>query len=185
MRLTDVKPDLAELSHEYDPVKRHEYYLRNRKLKGRKKGSGTLVRPVVEAAREGLKGVKLRGAKPKGKSKARADAAARVAVLEHKIDKLKKELKKRLAEANDSAKESKPKKPTAADKADKARDSAKYRDKHKQELKTKAKKAAAKPDKPAPSGKAAKDQGVEGLKKTIDTLETKLVAAKARQRALG
>lgn len=28
---------MSELLHDYDPVKRHEYYLRNRKLKGRKK----------------------------------------------------------------------------------------------------------------------------------------------------
>lgn len=40
------------LSHEYDPVKRREYYLRNRQLKGRKLGSGKVTKPRVKSRAE-------------------------------------------------------------------------------------------------------------------------------------
>ena len=40
------------LSHVYDPVKRREYYLRNRQLKGRKHGSGKATKPRVKSRAE-------------------------------------------------------------------------------------------------------------------------------------
>lgn len=40
-----ITTDSEGMSHAYDPVKAHEYYVRTRKLKGRKKGS---AKPVAE-----------------------------------------------------------------------------------------------------------------------------------------
>ncbi len=40
------------LSHVYDPVKRREYYLRNRNLKGRKRGSAPVAKPRVKSRAE-------------------------------------------------------------------------------------------------------------------------------------
>ena len=40
------------LSHVYDPVKRREYYLRNRKLKGRTHGSSKATKPRVKSKAE-------------------------------------------------------------------------------------------------------------------------------------
>lgn len=40
------------LSHAYDPVKRREYYLKNRHLKGRKHGSGQASKPRVKSRAE-------------------------------------------------------------------------------------------------------------------------------------
>lgn len=40
------------LSHAYDPLKRREYYLRNRQLKGRKRGSGKVTKPRVKSRAE-------------------------------------------------------------------------------------------------------------------------------------
>lgn len=39
-----------ELTHDYDAIKRREYYLRNRKLKGRKHGSVKVAAPVKSRA---------------------------------------------------------------------------------------------------------------------------------------
>lgn len=40
------------ISHVYDPVKRREYYLRNRELKGRKHGSGKTTIPRIKSRAE-------------------------------------------------------------------------------------------------------------------------------------
>lgn len=43
---------MTELSHKYDPVKAREYYLRTRKLKGRKKGTTTPPKKTKTSARK-------------------------------------------------------------------------------------------------------------------------------------
>jgi chromosome segregation ATPase len=40
------------LSHVYDPLKRREYYLKNRQLKGRRHGSGKAAKPRVKSRAE-------------------------------------------------------------------------------------------------------------------------------------
>lgn len=44
--------DEDSLSHVYDAVKRREYYLKNRNLKGRKHGSGVVTKPRVKSRAE-------------------------------------------------------------------------------------------------------------------------------------
>lgn len=159
-------PDGTILMHAgrpYDPVKAHEYYLRTRKLKGRKRGQ---AQP------------------PKVDPKAKANAAATVARLQKKIQLLEAELRKRKEEAKKAAQEAK-KKPTAEEKRKAAKQSKQYRQKHKQELKTKAKQAAAKNGGGTKKASNNKGGSIEDLQKTIDGLKVRLAAAVARQRALG
>lgn len=72
--------DEDSLSHAYDAAKRREYYLRNRQLKGRKRGSG-------------------RATKPRGKSRAEvakerhAHLQAQVSALKGRLEKLQAALK--------------------------------------------------------------------------------------------
>lgn len=171
-------PDGTTLMHAgkpYDPAKAHEYYLRTRKLKGRRLGAGPVgLKDAPKAKQPARNNPKL--------AKQRADAATRVAVLKEKLSKLNAALKKRMAEAEQA--DRKAKKPdTAADKADKARDSKKYRDKHKQEIKTKARQAN---DKKSPdTKKSGEANSVQELKSTIEKVQRNLKAAIAKQRALG
>lgn len=73
------------LEHEYDPTKRREYYLRNRKLKGRKRGRGD--RPT--------------GGRPTGRpqpprkkaGQTPAEIEARKVALEKKLERLKEVLR--------------------------------------------------------------------------------------------
>jgi hypothetical protein len=51
-RLSGFPMDENSLSHVYDPTKRREYYLRNRQLKGRKRGSGQATKPRVKSRAE-------------------------------------------------------------------------------------------------------------------------------------
>jgi hypothetical protein len=43
MRLPDGSILMHDAVHAYDPIKAHEYYIRNRKLKGRKKGGQAAI----------------------------------------------------------------------------------------------------------------------------------------------
>ena len=178
-------PDGTTLMHgsaPYDPVKAREYYLRTRKLKGRKKG---VARP--------LKGKKPRRSKaftvqvdgktyklsPRQLAEQKAYAEKRVLGIKKKLTQLNAELKKKMAEARKTEKEGK-KPDSAAEKSEKARDSEKYRDKNKQELKNKSKKAASEEK----STKKPDIDSVEGLKKTIAGAQKNLKVAINRQRAL-
>jgi hypothetical protein len=177
-------PDGTTLMHgpaPYDPVKAREYYLRNRKLKGRKKGitpppkgnsprSSNSVTVKVDG-----KAYKL---SPQQLAEQKAYAAKRVLGIKKKLTQLNAELKK-MAEAKKSEKEAK-KPDSAAEKSDKAKDSEKYRDKNKQALKNKSKQAASKEK----SAKKPDTDSVEGLKKTIEGAQKNLKAALNRQRAL-
>lgn len=179
-------PDGTTLMHAgqpYDPAKAHDYYLRTRKLKGRKKGATSPTGGKAAPGAVGGKPVRKKKSDPAEIAKLKAHTAARVAVLKKKLHELQTELKKRMAEAEKSAKKA-DKKPTAADKHAQARDAKKYRDKHKQELKTKAK-AASSGGGSSKSKAKGQQEGIDNLKKTIDDVRTKLTAAVARQRALG
>jgi len=128
----------------YDPKKAHEYYLRTRKLKGRKKGASqplatARVGTTKTAPKIVPKHTQIEQLSPQQKAELRAYAAQRVQAAQQKVTELNKKLKEAMAEAKKSA----DKKPTAADKHEKAREAKKYRQEHKQELKTKAKRAAA------------------------------------------
>lgn len=191
----------------YDPKKAHEYYLRTRKLKGRKKGQfspkvANLAKRLAgmsdeqiqqeihnskDPAEKKLIGIMLGNrqkkqgaAKPKATPEQKAAAAKRVSSLQSKLADLNKRLKDAMAKARKS--EAKKKRgPTAADKSKKARESKQYRDKHKQKLSNKRKTAASK-DKA--SGRSRADS-VSAIKFDIAETKGKLQKAIERQKALG
>ena len=75
-------PDGTTLIHEgrpYDPVKAHEYYLRTRKLKGRKKGSAKTASETRPMAKVDT---------PAAKARRRQELAARISALEEKLKKV-------------------------------------------------------------------------------------------------
>ena len=174
----------------YDPVKAHEYYMRTRKLKGRKKG-----RAEAAVATPHLK------ANPAVRARQKKELAARIQSLEKKLAQLNSLIKKKEQEAKQAARKAEADKrksakeaakpDTAAEKAKKARESKKYRAKHKQELKNKAKEAASKSgggsskttstDKTKPK---AGEQSVKDLKMLATKVRGQLAAAKSKLSAL-
>ena len=168
-------PDGTILMHgqaPYDAAKAHEYYMRTRKLKGRKKGQSYTVN---------LGGGKTIKLSAKQLAEQKAYAAKRVTAIKQKLAELNTKLKEAVREAEKKKANSKreaAKPDTAAEKSQAARESKKYRDKHQQEIATKAKKAS--------SEKKTKTNAdpVEELGRTIIKIQDTLKAAVARQRAL-
>ena len=147
--------------------------MRTRKLKGRQRSSPTYTvktrtgSTVVVSARE--------------LAERKAYAEERINNIREKLAELNAKLRvtMREAKAEQTTSERKADKPkTAAEKADAARESEKYRDKHKQELATKRRTAA---DKTSP--KRVKDP-VANLEGKISDIKRRLTAAVAVQRAL-
>lgn len=158
----------------YDPVKAHDYYLRNRHLKGRRHGSGQA--PAPSRAR-------------KIPVPQKRQLAAKISALEGKLQKLEKLIKEKEAALKRSQDSSK--KPTAADKSKQARESKKFRKKHKTELAAKAKKAAAKKSgggskggKGANGGKPDSEKSIKDLKALATRVRGQLHVAKAKLSAL-
>lgn len=198
---------LMHAGRPYDPKKAHEYYLRTRKLTGRKKGQ---FHPKVAALAKKLAGMsddqikeevrksnnpaekrligimlgnrqKKQGAsKPKATPEEKVAAAKRVSSLQSKLADLNKKLKDATAKARKSDAKKK-RGPTAADKSKKARESKQYREKHKQKLSTKRKTAASK-DKASGRSRA---NSVDAIKFDIAETKGKLHKAIERQKALG
>lgn len=194
----------------YDPKKAHEYYLRTRNLKGRKKGQydpkvaslakelagmtdGQIkdrIKKTKDPAERKLIGImltkrqKIHGAKTSSKkTKATPEEKQAAAKRVSSLQSKLAELNKRLKDALAKARKSEAKKkrgPTAADKSKKARESRKYRDKNKQKLRNK--RTAAKKDKA--SGRSRADS-VETIKSDIAETKGRLEKAIARQKALG
>lgn len=157
----------------YDPVKAHEYYLRTRQLKGRKKAASYTVKL------ESGKTVRL---SEKQLTEQRAYMAKRIGEIKNRLAELNSKLVKMMSEAKKKKSESKreaEKKPTAAEKSKAARESRQYRDKHKTELAAKAKKQDKKESK-----KSKETDPVAELEHKITQVKGRLVAAVARQRAL-
>lgn len=113
------------LSHEYDPAKRHERYLKNRKLKGRSKGS---VRIVTKA-------------------KSRAEIAKeRHAKLEAQVDQLKARLEKLQAALKILVEQAKARSGVKPTKKTNAKEATKQADAKPQKLTPQQKKAKAEAD---------------------------------------
>lgn len=185
-------PDGSVLMHgsaPYDPQKAHEYYLKTRQLKGRKKAGPPAPtgnrqgKPTSFTVKSANGEVKL---SPKQYAEQKAYAAARVSRIADKLHVLEAELHKKMSEARKKEAETKKsakdaaKPDTASEKAAKARDASKYRDKHKQELKNKAKQAADK----KPAAKKHDLNTVDGLKSAIADVKKSLHAAVERQRSI-
>lgn len=171
-------PDGTVLMHAgrpYDAQKAHAYYLRTRQLKGRQRGAG-----VVDSPPPPVKGTTVKPkVDPKKLAEQKAAIAKRVTEIRGKLAELERRLKEAMADAREA--ETKAKRgPTAADKAESARDSKKYRDSHKQELKSKEKKAAD----TKPASDKPKADTVESLQKTISEVKGRLAAAVDKQRKL-
>lgn len=170
----------------YDPRKAHEYYLRTRKLKGRKPAAAQPPKLVPTGGRQlpkapPKKHTQISDLSPQQKRELQVVARARVQKAQQKLNELNRKLKDKLAEAKKAERESKKPK-TAAEKAKDAREAKKYRQSHKTELKTKAK---GKRDAEKASGKdTSSSNSVEGLKKQIAAAEKELATAKAKQKAL-
>lgn len=175
-----VKPPPDDwFAHAYDPVKAREYYLKTRKLKGRKRGSAQPV-GISVATKAPAKGLPAKKKlTPQELAQKRKAAAERVQNIKKKLAELNTRLKEKMAEAREA--EAKAKRgPTAAEKAEAARESKQYRDKNKQKLANKANGGGGDEKKAEP-----KVETVESLKQTIAKVQGQLTAAIERQRALG
>lgn len=164
-------PDGTVLMHgnaPYDPVKAHEYYMRTRQLKGRKKATSYTVRTdsggTVRLSEQQLK-------------EQRAYAAKRVGEIKTRLH----ELSMKLQEMKASTHHKKDRKPTAADRSQMKRDARKYREKHRAELASKARRRASKTQ---TSKSHTKQSGVVALEHKIIQIRSNLRAAVAKQRAL-
>jgi hypothetical protein len=181
-------PDGTILMHgkvPYDPVKAHEYYVRTRELKGRKKGlARTRELGRSSIARSPTYTVRLGGGKTvkvteQELAEQRAYVAKRInnikqslAALNNKLTKMMGEARKKKVDARREAKKA----PTASEKSEAARESKKYQDKHKQKLATKRKTGSKR--------SKAKTDPVDELTDKISQVENRLRAVVAKQRAL-
>lgn len=144
LRLEELS--LGEMYHIYDPVKAHDYYMRTRKLKGRRRGSAQVTSLHT---RSGTRTVgtarKAKAAKREANERRRKEAEARVAQLKVRFDKLRKVLAELVEQAKKrSGVEAQPKtstssksssdtdrKPrTASEKREDAKRSKEYREKN-------------------------------------------------------
>lgn len=168
-------PNGTILMHEkapYDPVKAHEYYLRTRKLKGRKKGTSYTVKLGSG------KTIRLTG---RQLAEQKAYAAERVSTIKRRLVELNSKLRVAMREAEAKKAKSKreaSKPESAADKAKAARESKKYRDKHQQELASKRKKASTTDKRTVTADPVAQ------LEAKISVIRDTLKTVIARQRAL-
>jgi len=188
------KPELAHVATSfgriYDPVKAHQYYLRTRKLKGRKKGRAEPSGPSAGAGRL-VKDVLARPASRKPVSnnpqlqRQRQQAAARVSTLRGKLSELNARLKEKMAEAKEA--EAKEKKgPSSSEKREAAERSKDWRAKNQQKVKQQEKQRAAKEkNQPETKKSGGGDDSIEGIRTAITKVKAALDKAVARQRALG
>lgn len=181
---TDLERD--RLMHVYDPAKAHEYYMRVRKLKGRHKGSG---QPPPR---------RVAGQHNTPKAKQKQELQAHITSLQKKFNELNKLIQIKEAaltrsqasaksNANKNAKAKAKNKPkTAAEKAKAARDAKKFRSKHRQSLKAKAKQASNKSGGGSSKKTAAnpKKASIADLKALATKVRGQLAVAKQKLAAL-
>jgi hypothetical protein len=154
----------------YDPKKAHDYYMRTRHLKGRKKGSSYTVTKNNHTYT--LTAHQLEEQK--------AYAAMRVSKITARLNELRSKLQERMREAQ-KKKVSVDKKPTAADKSKEKRQAKQYRQSHRQELSNKAK--TRRVTHPKTKTTTHKDPVAE-LERKITEVKNRLEAAVQTQRAL-
>lgn len=127
-----------DLEHAYDPVKRREYYLKTRKLKGRKAAAirTSKSRPTAKP-KPPTKTRAQRQAERRRKLEAEVNALkARLEKLRDALAELTKQAKARsgVKPASSTPKKSTAKKQTAAQKAQAAKQSKEYYEKNKDEI---------------------------------------------------
>jgi len=183
----------------YDPAKAHQYYERHKHLKGRHRGA--TQQPAGSARTSTPASTRATGGRHNlAKARQKAELQARITNLTKKLRQLEdlikqKEavLKRDQASAKSNAKKEratkeKDKPKTAAEKAKAAREAKKFRKKHHQELKTKAKQASNKSGGGGSSKKSSSQKPNEMHIKDLKTLATKvrgqLAVAKQKLAAL-
>lgn len=189
--------ELKHLMGAYDPIKAHEYYVRTRKLKGRKPGQSTS--PNTESGRGNLQDPrtgKTRGEITKNaRAKQKQELQERIGRLSKMLGQLEAKIKEREHAAAREDRKGKAKKEraakdrdkpkTAAEKAKDAREAEKYRDKHKQELKSKAKKSDSKSGGGSKAkGKSETQKGIDDLKRIATKVKGQIAVAKQKLAAL-
>lgn len=199
---TPTELELSQLMHVYDPAYAREYYLRNRKLTGRKQGT---ARPASSDNRNGQapsgnrNGRDPRTGKTReqiakdARTKQRKELTAQIDRMELNLERIKAKIrelmqdeasKDRKSEAKKERARKEAEKPkTAAEKAKDARESEKYRDKHKQELKTKAKDSKSGGGS-SKSDKKKSEAKLSDLKALATKVKGKIAVAKQKLAAL-
>lgn len=181
----------------YDPVKAHEYYIKNRQLKGRKTGTAMPPvikrQPVVSKPSAGSFSITLGSGRTihlsaQQLNEQKAFAAKRVHDIQERIKTLTEKLHKtkNAAKKRESTRKRNVNKPqTAAEKAKAARDAKQYRSKHKTSLKTKAaqarKKSGSSAAKSTSSGSSTSAAHISGQ---IAVAKKSLATALSVQKAL-
>lgn len=183
------------LMHLYDPQKAHEYYLKNRELKGRKPGQGDVSGNQMPGAstQDPRTGKTRQQIAKDAKANQRKQLAAAIKGLQDRLNKLEALIKKREHEEKSTDRKSKAKKEraakerdkpkSAAEKAKATRENEKYRDKHKQELKSKAKKHDGKSG-GGKKGSSDKKHSVSELKSLATKVKGQIAVAKQKLAAL-
>jgi len=167
----------------YDPVARREYYLRTRKLKGRRVGSDRTSIARHPSAKKAAVKKPVRPALKNNAKERRKAIEARIAALEVRLDKLRKVLAQLVEQAKARSGVEPKKDPKTADdkpnttkeKADAAKRSKDYYDKNKKEilsdkekaLQEKIKSVSAKIKKMRAELAAAKKKALKKRKKSV------------------
>jgi len=183
--ITPTEFEIDQLLHAiYDPVKAHEYYVRTRKLKGRQRGHSD--DPRTGKTREQIHN--------DARAKQRQELTQQIANLEAKLVKLEAKIReKEHAEASENRKSKakkerarkeadKPK--TAAEKAEAARENKKYRERHKQQLKSDRKKSGTSSGGSSHKKSSGSKHSVSDLKALAIKVRGQIAIAKQKLAAL-
>lgn len=198
---TPSEEDLYHLLHYaegYDPDKARQYYLRTRKLKGRKTGPAKGLKPQVPlgASKDPRTGKTRVEIQRNARAKARTELKERIASLSSKLKLLEEVIRKKEQEQAGENRKSKAKseraakerdKPdSAAEKAETARDNKKYRDKNQQKLTNKAKESKSESggSNGATVAKSKQPQQIKDLQALHTKVKGQLVVAKQKLAAL-
>ena len=177
------QPDdfIQDVIHMYDPIDRHQRYLRDRQLKGRQPSkkvptvgkSGTL-HPKGGTTRQPIKAPLKKTTPKKSAAEVRKETLAQVEALKARLEKLREVLRQLTEQAQARAgdtllttkdKAEKPSNTTAAEKKKAAEASQKFRDKHKN-------------DTPTPSAELKTLQTkIKNVQKKIEEMRAKLKEA--------
>lgn len=180
-------------AHIYDPVKAHEYYVRNRKLKGRKPGQNQATSPTASGSRDPRTGKSIEQIHRDARAKQRAELKEQIDNLENKLRLLLAKIRSRKMEEDSEDRKSKAKKErsakernepkTAAEKAEAARENKKYRDRNQQKLKSAAKKSGGSSNKSGSSASSSK-RSISDLEALSRKVSGQIIVAKEKLAAL-
>lgn len=176
--------ELSRLMHAYDPVKAHKYYEEHKKLKGRKPGRGEEPRAANRrgSSQDPRIGKTRDQIHMDARAKQRKELTASIHRLEGNLRKLEALIKEKMRKEDSEDRKGKAKKEraakertkpkTAAEKAAEARENKQYREKHKQELKSKRKRDGS-------SGGGSK-KGAGNVSSKTSVTELKRLATRVR-----